>query len=193
MQYGYEVHKFRTDVQHGHAVIDMRHGHAAWTNSRDMQQRYAYILINTLVFPPAEWIWTLEPGFSVPGLIALSKLAPRTARPIKTRPTTTRPTVNSPRRQLAPWITHPMDNSPLVQFAPGTTRPITTRPITTQPRTTRPTDNSPHGQLAPRTTRPTDNSPHDNLPRYLWQKVYGVVLYYFINTFHWFTLHYCFR
>jgi hypothetical protein len=29
MQYGYEVHKFRTDVQHGHAVIDMRHGHAA--------------------------------------------------------------------------------------------------------------------------------------------------------------------
>jgi hypothetical protein len=25
------------------------------------------------------------------------------------------------------------------------------------------------------------------------KKMDGVLLYYFINTFHWFTLHYCFR
>jgi hypothetical protein len=64
-----------------------------------------------------------------------------------------------------------MDNSPHGQLAPGTARPM---------------DNSPHGQLAPsklapRTTRPMTTRPITNNNKFL-------IVYYFINTFHWFTL-----
>jgi hypothetical protein len=114
-------------------------------------------------------------ALSVPGPLTPSKLAPRQLAPL-----TTRPMDNSPQGQLALGTTRPRDNSPHGQLAPWTMD-------------NSPHDNSLHGQLAPRTTRPMDNSPHDNSPQYLWQKIEGVVLYYFINTFHGFTLHYCFR
>ncbi len=78
---------------------------------------------------------------------------------------------NSPHRQLAPWTTCPMDNLPQGQLAPWTTHPMDNSPH----------DNSPHRQLAPRTTRPMTTRPitYDKKLR----------VYYFINTFHWLTLH----
>jgi hypothetical protein len=38
-------------------------GKTARTFSKDMQYGHAYILLETLAFPLAEWILNLEPGF----------------------------------------------------------------------------------------------------------------------------------
>jgi hypothetical protein len=43
--------------------IDMENGHAAWTSHMEKQQVHADTLLKTLAFPPAAWIWALQPSF----------------------------------------------------------------------------------------------------------------------------------
>jgi hypothetical protein len=74
-------------------------------------------------------------------------------------------------RQLAPQSVRPMDNSPHGQLTPGTPCPMENPPH----------DNSSYRQLAPQTTRPMTTRP------ITYDKKF--IVYYFINTFDWSTLH----